>query len=1121
MARIGVYGSRLVRAAVSTVVLFALAFVVPKSVRASCPAVPGDVTGDSTTNVQDVVCTILGTLSEMAGQAPPDCAVAPLDHDCNGNVDVSDVLLTIRWALGLPLSPQVDANANGCVDACEPPPPPPQTCCSAHPSPGCGNAACETCVVQYDPFCTSAFWDDVCTHAAQLYCASACGCAPPQAACGNLDEFITTLWEYELGVRNGGRTWGYVLKTPVPAGTVLEEWQPVDPDGPPPVPAWSMTANHDTWVAYLDDMPHARFEHPTRAFVCDAVTGEVQVFHGSWPIAVDDLALLEWGMQHTSLTTPVVELRPIAGGTVAQGSPDCTNGCEAGDYGDAPDGVKPKWYSAANANYPTLADHEGAHALSADVVWLGMHASTEAGTSDPNDPDGAPNQFNGDDDDVAYVVLYDRVSPWAWDAALLASVTAAPESGPMPVYLNALVDVDESGTWQNEWVISNEVFDAVPGQRETWLSQHFAFALTSGPLCDVWIRLTVTTEPVLGDPTTGDWDGTGVWAFGEVEDGNPDLRVPKDQCPNAHEPPSLPGEVPPGAGAAPSGQSSPPDGASSPMDVLSGGSAGQTKAKNTSSQKCSLTPTEHAVIINGGPNEEEFFERLLEELQDPPPPFTSQALDSLDVNTRDQWLLEGYLASKNIAYTTYGGEWANCDTQRKKDVADSIESALELGLSAVRCPDPLYVFLVAHGSDDGRVLLSGCSFTMQEVAKLIKDKLKEEQHKKCATGKVPCDTIGSTCHTRLFISTCFSGKFEAYFSGKDALDGLSVAVSAGSDEEETVPSAGGFLFQAFRKGKRQPQEVVDAAEELKKEYNKKHPNEQAEQTAKRLFNKECDCPCGACCSSDKSCVMVGYGAANAKDAKMECEASGGEYKGDGSQCQGVLHPWTTIDWLCVALGACCMPSGECVAVSADECDAAGGAWSGAGTECAGDLNGDGFDDMCPVPGACCLPSGECIDMGEATCTEAGGVWLGAATDCLDPLITKECTAFGACLLKDGTCAFLSFDECLAAAGSWLGEGTPCPVPPGGEGACCLPDGQCAVMPGVECESTAGAWQGEGTQCQGDVDGDGVDDACVPTTACCLLGDCVDITPADCTAKGGVPLGAGSTCASDWTTCLSD
>ena len=52
-----------------------------------------------------------------------------------------------------------------------------------------------------------------------------------------------------------------------------------------------------------------------------------------------------------------------------------------------------------------------------------------------------------------------------------------------------------------------------------------------------------------------------------------------------------------------------------------------------------------------------------------------------------------------------------------------------------------------------------------------------------------------------------------------------------------------------------------------------------------------------------------------------------------------------------AVGACCLPTGDCDVRPIDSCDADGGIWRGAGTSC-GDFNGNGLPDTCEEVGSC-------------------------------------------------------------------------------------------------------------------------------------------------------------------------
>lgn len=108
--------------------IFSLLFVISASVcvasdaNALCLSPPGDVTGSGSTNVTDVQCMILGTLAELSGDSIPICAAVQtsdiFDQDCNLSINVADVLIVIALSLQQPLGNTLDADEDGCVDAC-------------------------------------------------------------------------------------------------------------------------------------------------------------------------------------------------------------------------------------------------------------------------------------------------------------------------------------------------------------------------------------------------------------------------------------------------------------------------------------------------------------------------------------------------------------------------------------------------------------------------------------------------------------------------------------------------------------------------------------------------------------------------------------------------------------------------------------------------------------------------------------------------------------------------------------------------------------------------------------------------------------------------------------------
>ena len=87
----------------------------------------GDVTDDGIANVVDVQCGILSALASLTGglfSEQPDCMKVPVENadlNCDGKVDITDVLLTIKLALGQPLDSTMDTNGDMCPDTCKAP----------------------------------------------------------------------------------------------------------------------------------------------------------------------------------------------------------------------------------------------------------------------------------------------------------------------------------------------------------------------------------------------------------------------------------------------------------------------------------------------------------------------------------------------------------------------------------------------------------------------------------------------------------------------------------------------------------------------------------------------------------------------------------------------------------------------------------------------------------------------------------------------------------------------------------------------------------------------------------------------------------------------------------------
>jgi subtilisin-like proprotein convertase family protein len=133
--------------------------------------------------------------------------------------------------------------------------------------------------------------------------------------------------------------------------------------------------------------------------------------------------------------------------------------------------------------------------------------------------------------------------------------------------------------------------------------------------------------------------------------------------------------------------------------------------------------------------------------------------------------------------------------------------------------------------------------------------------------------------------------------------------------------------------------------------------------------------------------------------------------GDG----GSLASWTLdlVTCFCVPQGACCFASGACQDLTEANCDQAGGEYQGDGTNC---------DSVVCIPtGACCVGPTCLENLSENECLDQGGVFQGIESVCAGVI----CQIFGGCCLPDGSCAVLTEDDCNAAGGSYLGDDTDC------------------------------------------------------------------------------------------------
>ncbi len=172
----------------------------------------------------------------------------------------------------------------------------------------------------------------------------------------------------------------------------------------------------------------------------------------------------------------------------------------------------------------------------------------------------------------------------------------------------------------------------------------------------------------------------------------------------------------------------------------------------------------------------------------------------------------------------------------------------------------------------------------------------------------------------------------------------------------------------------------------------------------------------------------------------------------------------------VEVEACCFPDGSCQNLTTTDCQNQGGSPMGPGTQCS------------PTE-ACCLPDNSCIDADPLCCALLGGTPQGPGTACVG--------ALEACCLPDGSCTNADPICCINELGGVpQGQGTACSTPQ----RCCFPDGSCQNVDPFCCD---------------DLGGTSYPGLCSAPEACCLPdGTCQDLDPSCCADLGGEPSPIG-------------
>jgi hypothetical protein len=130
----------------------------------------------------------------------------------------------------------------------------------------------------------------------------------------------------------------------------------------------------------------------------------------------------------------------------------------------------------------------------------------------------------------------------------------------------------------------------------------------------------------------------------------------------------------------------------------------------------------------------------------------------------------------------------------------------------------------------------------------------------------------------------------------------------------------------------------------------------------------------------------------------------------------------------------------------------------------------------------------------------------------------------ACCKPDGSCSQIEYEDCVSQGGEPLGPGSQCLGDLDSNGiddacqiGCCLdePLGQCdTITVAVTCNGRVLL------ECLGDADSNGSDDACEVEACCDTNGTCTDLYVLDCSTQGGTSQGPGTVCTNPQACCLA-
>jgi len=534
------------------------------------------------------------------------------------------------------------------------------------------------------------------------------------------------------------------------------------------VPAEGQTAftpGGDYWFAFVDEDPFAWFEHEVKFVFIDAATGAMTVEDQSWWPEVDGQSFLDSGR---GLVKVFAAAAPEWRASQTKQADGVKAEAPSADYGDAPDDTWDDdpdlvyFRGGISGKFPTLfetdnsvAGRPGGHALAVGEETIGPNVSAENDANDPDDPDEAPNLVDQDRDDGVFWVFYPDLAAGKLNVRFAVNVAVAAGAPDQDRYLNILADHNRDGRWQRndrgaEWLVENFAVRVPPGEAAIVWTDPVELPLSTDNHfgSESWLRIALTRSPIDRTPFGSDgWDGSGQFAYGEIEDHYFNFTPWSDDDDDDGPDPEPPDPPDPGAGVNP--------------------------------KDCSYTCLQdlidipincRALVIN-------FGDRRSDESH-----VTRDA-------ERAKAFYEHYLGANNVTYLPTG--------DNPTPTADAALTAIQNFVAAGQCLDEMIIYLAGHGGRSGYIR-----------AQNGKGKLTPQQLKAAITAQDHCPAgmdyyldgcrDSGFCNLNIFIQSCYSGNFS---KGADslAIDGVNL-MTASNDSRKARGSAdgsGGYVSEAY------------------------------------------------------------------------------------------------------------------------------------------------------------------------------------------------------------------------------------------------------------------------------------------------------------------------------------